>query len=115
MHAEVEWGASVSREALVHPVVREEASTAVALRHEYLRAMVDDGSHYSLQVEQSIVAEDGSAVTQQRHVHFQLIQHAHGSHRAHVMPFVAMMHDVSNIAHLAWNVQFESRSPQSDA
>ena len=55
------------------------------------------------------MGEDGAPGSRPRHIHFELLQTAYGSHRAHVMPSVGILQDVSNTASLAFLVQYHTR------
>ena len=112
---EVNWSTVVSRMGL-HHVNTESATTTEGVQNEYLRAIVAVGNAYGVQAEQSQAAGSHAAPQPQEesHVHFRVLDIAHGHSRAHTMPTVDDAEDVSKVAAIAWQVQFQQLRTRGD-
>jgi len=108
--SEVNWSSIVTRMDL-HHVETDKATSSEAARNEYLRAQVQPGTSYGIEVPPPRAADSHAAPqsTVAPSVHFRLLASAHGHSRAHTMPTVEDQEDVSKTAPLAWHVQFHQR------
>ena len=96
------WSAVVGMERVGRLVAHEQTSNTAGVYYEYLRALVAAGECYSMSVE-SPTPQGGAPA---RHdVHFQYLDCAYGSSRAHYIHTVSSADDVSLTASMAFLIQ----------
>ena len=98
-----------SREAPSDPIERDSVCQATGLRDEYLVAVLENGHHYSVSQDTSRIAPDGTTVKEEKTVHFQVLDTAHGRHRPKQMAVTTPHENLAQSAHLAIQVIPEDR------
>lgn len=79
------------------------------LHNEYMLAIFDSGSRYSVDVPADVIGADGDLQRGVETRHFHLLQIAHGNHRPKVMPCVDASANLQMVCPLAFEVIFETR------
>jgi len=104
--AGLNWQNMFTPEATDRPVQTEDSGNMEACQHEYLRALLEPGVHYTAEVPAQEVDEaTGNMQMATKSIHFQLLEWSYGQHRPKLIHTVSSADDIALTAHLAMHIQ----------
>ena len=90
-------------------MVVEQADKRQKLEEEYIKAQLHVGGHFEIPRRVETFGEDGRPESTDEPMHFEVLQVQHGQSRVHTVDTVEAADDVSLTAHLAIEIQPETR------